>query len=228
MTMDMNVLKCIIKNKIPYYFYASSAHVYPKELQSSPNSPLIRENDAYPSNPELTYGWAKLIGEKMLESAMIENPWMKVSIARFIGIYGPNQDFGLETGSVIPVFSHRAIKYPDIPFTVWGNGMETRTYCFIDDALDCVDKMISEMKIKNLVGPYNVGSSIKVSVGEIATKIIEISKKNIKVDWDKSKKTLIWGQMCDVSTTEKDLNWTSKISLDKGLQIVFEDIKSRL
>mgnify|MGYP000607081392 CR=1 FL=1 len=66
---------------------------------------MIKESDAYPANPELSYGWAKLIGEKLIESAILENKWLKASIGRFIGIYGPNQDFNLDTGSVIPVFS---------------------------------------------------------------------------------------------------------------------------
>ncbi len=226
--MDLNVLKCVIKNKIQNYFYASSAHIYPKELQNSYNSPIIKESDAYPSNPELTYGWAKLIGEKLIESALKQNEWMRVSIARFIGIYGANQDFNLDTGSVIPVFSHRAIKYPYIPFNVWGNGKETRTYCYIEDALDCVEKMVNMMEINSLVGPYNVGSSHKVSIEEIAKTIIEISGKEIKIDWDETKKTVIWGQTCDISKAEKELGWKSKTTLKEGLQIVYNDIKFRL
>jgi GDP-D-mannose 3',5'-epimerase len=156
MEMDANVLKAILHYKIDTYFYASSAHIYPKELQMIADSPMIKESDAYPANPELTYGWAKLIGEKSIEAALVENDWLKAAIARFIGIYGPNQDFGLDTGSVIPVFSHRAIKYPEVPFKVWGTGKETRSYCYIDDALDCIEKMIEAMDTKQLVGPYNV------------------------------------------------------------------------
>ena len=64
--IDSNVLKCVIEYNITKYFYASSAHVYPKELQTTIDSPNIKELDAYPANPELTYGWAKLIGEKAI------------------------------------------------------------------------------------------------------------------------------------------------------------------
>jgi len=226
--MDLNVLKCVLKNKITKYFYASSAHVYPKNLQNTINSPLIKEEDAYPSDPELTYGWGKLIGEKIIESAIIENPWLSAGIARFIGIYGPNQDYNLETGSVIPVFSHRAIKYPDLPFNVWGTGKETRSYCFIDDAIECINKIVSSMEKNKIVGPYNVGSSSKVTIEEIAKTIIDISGKDINIEWDNTKKTIIWGQWCDVSKIEHDLGWTSKTSLKEGLQIVYNDIKFRV
>ena len=227
-TMDSNVLRCIIENKIDTYFYASSAHIYPKELQQIADSPKIRENQAYPANPELTYGWAKLIGEIALQSAIIENDWMKVAVARFIGIYGPNQDFKLESGSVIPVFTHRAIKYPEVPFSVWGTGKETRSYCFIEDALDCIEKMIEAMDTKQIVGPYNVGKGERCTIEEIANTVVEISGKDINIEWDTTKNTVIWGQWCDCSLAKEELGWEAKTSLRDGLEIVYNDIKQRV
>jgi nucleoside-diphosphate-sugar epimerase len=227
-TMDSNVLRCIIENKIDTYFYASSAHIYPKELQQIADSPKIREDQAYPANPELTYGWAKLIGEIALQSAITENDWMKVAIARFIGIYGPNQDFKLESGSVIPVFTHRAIKYPEVPFSVWGTGKETRSYCYIDDALDCIDKMIEAMDTKQIVGPYNVGKGERCTIEEIANTVVEISGKDINIEWDTTKNTVIWGQWCDCSLAKEELGWEAKTSLRDGLEIVYNNIKQRI
>jgi GDP-D-mannose 3',5'-epimerase len=228
MEMDANVLKAILHYKIDTYFYASSAHIYPKELQMIADSPMIKESDAYPANPELTYGWAKLIGEKSIESAIVENDWLKAAIARFIGIYGPNQDFGLETGSVIPVFSHRAIKYPEVPFRVWGTGKETRSYCYIDDALDCIEKMIDAMDTKQLVGPYNVGKGERCTVEDIANTAVEISGKDIEIEWDTDKKTVIWGQWCDVSKAKEELGWEAETSLTDGMTKVYNDIKNRI
>jgi len=228
MKMDSNVLRGIIENKIDTYFYASSAHIYPKELQTIADSPMIKESDAYPANPELTYGWAKLFGEKAIESAVVENDWMKVAIARFIGIYGPNQDFKLESGSVIPVFSHRAIKYPEVPFSVWGTGKETRSYCFIEDALDCIEKMIEAMDTKQIVGPYNVGKGGRCTIEEIANTVVEISGKDINIEWDTTKNTVIWGQWCDCSLAKEELGWEAKTSLRDGLEIVYNNIKQRI
>lgn len=228
MEMDANVLKAVLEHRIDTYFYASSAHIYPKELQMIADSPMIKESDAYPANPELTYGWAKLIGEKSIEAALVENDWLKAAIARFIGIYGPNQDYGLETGSVIPVFSHRAIKYPEVPFRVWGTGKETRSYCYIDDALDCIEKMIEAMNTKQLVGPYNVGKGERCTIEDIAKTAVEISGKDINVEWDTDKKTVIWGQWCDVSKVKEDLGWEAQTSLKDGMTKVYNDIKNRI
>jgi GDP-D-mannose 3',5'-epimerase len=227
-TMDSNVLKGIIENKIEKYFYASSAHIYPKELQTIPNSPLIEETQAYPSNPELTYGWAKLIGEISLESAVKEYPFLKAAIARFIGIYGPNQDFGLDTGSVIPVFSHRAIKYPEIPFNVWGTGKETRSYCFIEDTLDCMELMINKMNGLELVGPLNVGKEERISIKAISDIVVKTSNKNINVEFDTSKDTVIWGQWCSCQEAKNILGWEAKTTLEEGIKVVYDDIKNRL
>lgn len=226
--MDINVLRCVVENKINKYFYASSAHIYPKELQTTTDSPMIKESEAYPANPELSYGWAKLIGEKLIESAILENKWLKASIGRFIGIYGPNQDFNLDTGSVIPVFSHRAIKYPQVPFKILGDGKETRSYCYIDDAIDCILKIIEQMDHKNVFGPFNIGKNERNTIEEIAKIIIEISGKDIRIEYEKNKKTLIMGQFCDVSKIKDEINWEAETSLKDGIKNAYLNISKKI
>ena len=173
-------------------------------------------------------GGAKLIGERALEYAVQEYDFLNISIGRFIGIYGPNQDYQLKTGSVIPVFSHRAIKHPEIEFNVWGNGEETRSYCFIEDALDCIELMIGRAEDYRVVGPLNVGKEERISISQIAETIIEISNKNIKINYDTTKDTLIWGQWCDCKKAKNFLGWEAKTSLKEGLKVVYKDIKKRL
>lgn len=226
--IDSNVLKASLQAKISKYFYASSAHVYPRNLQDKPDSPVISEKDAYPADCELSYGWAKIVGEKQLEFAVQEYPNFKCAIARFVGIYGPNQDIGLNTGSVIPVFSHRALRHPEIPFNIWGTGKETRSYCFIEDALDAIGLMISKMDSISIVGPLNIGNEENITIEKIAETIIKISGKKINIEYDFSKKTVIWGQTCSAEEAKKLLGWKATVTIDKGLEIVYNDVKSRL
>jgi len=228
MLMDSNVLKAIIKNNINRYFYASSAHVYPKELQGTPDSPAIIEEQAYPAESELAYGWAKLISEKEIEYAQVENPNLRVAIARYIGIYGENQDFNLATGSCIPVFTNRAINYPDIPFRIWGTGKETRSYCFIDDAVECTKLMIEKMQERSMVGPYNVGKQERISIEDLAKAVIEVSGKDINIEYDLTKNTLIWGQWCECSKAKQEIGFEAKTSLQEGLKRVYNDIQGRI
>lgn len=227
-TIDSNVLKAVIEYKITKYFYASSAHIYPKSLQTTNDSPLIHESQAYPADPELSYGWAKLIGELAIQAAVKEYDFLNAAIARFIGIYGPDQDFELKTGSVIPVFSHRAIKYPEIDFNVWGTGKETRSYCYIEDTLDCMELMVDKMSEINLVGPLNVGKEERISISEIADIVIKTSGKDIKVDYDTTKNTVIWGQWCDCKEAKNLLGWEAKTSLEEGIKNVYNNIKNRI
>lgn len=228
MLIDSNVLKASLKHGVKNYFYASSAHIYPKALQDTKDSPKIFEHDAYPADCELSYGWAKLVGEKQLEYACCENKDFNCAIARFIGIYGPNQDIELEGGSVIPVFSHRAIRFPEIPFHVWGTGEETRSYCYIEDTLDCIELMIDKMKTIQIVGPLNVGKEERISIGEIANIIINISGKDIEIEYDKNKNTAIWGQWCSTDKAKQLLGWEAKTTIENGLRIVYADVATRL
>ncbi len=226
--IDSNVIKATIHNNIKNFFYASSAHVYPIELQDSiEQEQSIAEEQAYPANPLLTYGWAKLISEKQLVSATSEVEGFSAAIARYIGIYGKNQDYDLETGSVIPVFSNRAIQYPKVDFTIWGDGKETRSYCYIDDAVTCTVMMMEKLENKKVVGPYNVGSDETITIEEIAQKIIKISGKSVIIEFDTTKKAKILSQQCDCSRIQKELGWKITTSFDDGLKIVYNDIKIR-
>ncbi|SPE32304.1 putative UDP-glucose 4-epimerase [Candidatus Sulfotelmatomonas gaucii] len=229
--MDHNMWSAAIRANVPYYFYASSAHVYPGNLQQSPDSPLIREEQAYPASPELSYGWAKLIGEQLIQYTINQGDCnTRAAIARIIGSYGPNQDLDLATGSCIPVFCRRAIRYPDEgPFRVLGTGAETRSYHFVSDTIDAFLLSVQKLEGSLLVGPFNLGSEERISIGDLAREVIAVSGKRIDIDWDTSHRTLIWGQAvaCDLASDLLD-GWKHQVSLHDGLSICYKHISDRL
>jgi nucleoside-diphosphate-sugar epimerase len=228
--IDMTVFQAALENDVNRYFYASSGHVYPKELQASPDAPAILETQATPANPELSYGWAKLYGEKLIQYRMSQGCVMRAAIARIVGAFGPNQDFGLQTGSVIPVFCRRAIDYPKgAPFVIWGTGRETRSYCYVDDVIDAMLIAVEELDHEQIVGPFNLGTEETISIAELAQLVIGISGKTIDVQYDSSKPTAIWGQRVDCSLASKILRgWASRTSLSQGVLRTYEDIAHRL
>lgn len=230
MAMDANVLNSVIANRTPHYFYASSAHIYPIELQGAADAPEIVEAQAVPAHPELSYGWAKLIGEKRIEYAIAEGLPVRAAVARIIGAYGPGQDFDLHKGSAIPVFIRRAIEYPHQgPFVALGTGKETRSYCYVDDIVEGILASIRKTQHQALVGPFNLGNSGRNTIGEILEKVVAISGKDIAVQWDSSVDTLIWGQALDCSYATRLLDgWQAKIDLTEGLRRCYRDIESRL
>jgi nucleoside-diphosphate-sugar epimerase len=230
LTMDGHVLNAVIDANVPHYFYASSAHIYPIELQLEIEAPLIREDQAYPANPSLSYGWAKLMGEQGIASALTEGHQFRAAIARIVGAYGPGQDYQLETGSVIPVFCHRAVRYPDLqPFRVLGTGKETRTYCYVDDVVRAIMLSVEKLEDSQQVGPFNLGTCDLVSIAEIAEAIVAISGKKIPIEYDTSHPTKIWGQAPEITLAAKLLDgWKPRLALRDGLVICYEDVKARL
>ena len=230
MTMDANVLNAVIAAQTPHFFYASSAHIYPIELQMSVDAAAITESQDIPAHPELSYGWAKLMGEKRIEYAIAEGLPLRAAIARIIGAYGPGQDFDIATGSAIPVFVRRAVEYPKrSPFVVLGTGVETRSYCFISDVVEGILRSIVKTQSVNLVGPYNLGCDGRNTIKEIAETVVAVSGKSIKLTFDSSVRTVIWGQALDCSyATELLDGWQPRVSLRKGLELCYRDISDRL
>ena len=228
--IDQNVFQSALEAGVRSLFYASSAHVYPANRQQSPDAPPLHETDAYPAAPGLTYGWAKLMGEQALMALAQEQPWFRASIARIVGAYGINQDIALETASAIPAFCHRAARWPDLhPFCVHGTGEETRSYCFIDDVLDAILLSIDCQKTNNLVGPFNLGTEGRATIREIAEIIIEVSGKEIKMEFDPSFQTPLWGQAVDCSLARSLLNgWEAGIGLREGLRKTYGHVEDRV
>jgi nucleoside-diphosphate-sugar epimerase len=222
--IDTLMLQAALASGVGLYIYASSAHVYPKDLQTTANAPLIKEEQAVPANPGLSYGWGKLLGEKQIEYVVAEGALLHAAILRLIGAYGENQDTDLATGSAIPVFVRRAIEYPARkPFVILGTGEETRSYCYIGDMIDAIVLAAERLEQEILLGPLNIGSEERVSIRDLAKAIIAISGKPIDPVYDTSHRTTIWGQALDCSRAKRALSdWQPKTSLHEGLRRVHE------
>ena len=116
-----------------------------------------------------------------------------------------------------------------MPFSVWGTGQETRSYCYIDDAVECTKRMIEKMEVKQIVGPLNVDKQERIKIEDIAKKVIEISEKDIIIEFDTTKETLIWGQWCDCSLAKQELDgWEATVSFEEGLKKIQQDLLRRI
>jgi nucleoside-diphosphate-sugar epimerase len=228
--IDHNVWSAATKQRVPFYLYASSAHVYPIDLQMTPDAPPIAEAQAYPASPELSYGWAKLIGEKLIQYTIQEGCETRAALPRIMGSYGPHQDIDLATGSAIPVFCRRAIEFPQrSPFTVLGTGQETRSFHYVSDTIDAFLRAIQKLEGTPLVGPFNLGAEGRVTIREIAEIIIAISGKPIEIHWDTTRPTVIWGQALDGTLAAQLLDgWRPQITLREGLEHCYRYVESLL
>jgi len=218
--IDHRVFKAVEDYGIKKLFYASSSHVYPKSLQADFNANPLKEEDAYPADPSLSYGWSKLSSEKYLSYCKGR---FKYAIARYNGIYGPRQSTDLANGSIIPVLIDRANNYPDLKYTILTEGQEKRAFCYIDDAVEATLRMIEVLDTNDFIDPLNIGHPKAVSIFDLAQTIKNCVNSEIELKiMDNPIVPEILCQYCDCTAAKELINWVAKISLKEGIKLILK------
>jgi GDP-D-mannose 3',5'-epimerase len=219
--MNTYMLEASRRNKVKRFLFSSSACVYPTYRQTIPDVKGLKEEDAYPADPDNFYGWEKLFTEKMCEAHQRDNG-MDIRIVRYHNIYGPEGTYkgGREKS---PAALCRKVAETSNPgtITVWGDGKQTRSYCYIDD---CVRGTAMLME-SNYDKPLNIGSDRLVTIGELADIIIKISGKRITKQYDLSAPQGVRGRNADITLARKFLGWEPRVSLEEGLAKTYKWIE---
>jgi len=222
--INAHMLEACRINKIPRYLFTSSACVYPDYRQKSPEVKGLKETDAYPADPDSFYGWEKLATEKMCEAYQRDHE-MNIRVARYHNIYGPKGTFkgGREKS---PAALCRKVAESSDPgsITIWGDGRQTRSYCYIDDAIEATVKLMES----DYESPINIGSERLVSINELADMIIRISGKRITKEHDLKAPQGVRGRNADISIARSELGWEPKVPLENGLATTYDWISSQL
>lgn len=218
------MLEASRKNKVKRYLFTSSACVYPTYRQTDPKIEGLKEEDAYPADPDNFYGWEKLFTEKMCE-AYQRDYGMDIRILRYHNIYGPEGTFkgGKEKS---PAALCRKVAEAPNPGTIeiWGDGKQTRSYCYIDDAVEATILLMESDYNK----PLNIGSDRLVSIDELADIIIRISGKEITKTYNLNAPQGVRGRNADLTLARKVLNWQPKTSLEEGLAKTYKWIEEQV
>jgi len=222
LTMNINFLEACRKYDVKYALYSSSACVYPAYLQESSEVLPLRESDAFPAEPDQFYGWEKLVTERMCE-AYNRDYGLKVRVLRYHNIYGPFSSYD-EKGKAPMMLMYKAFKHPNPPFEIWGDGRQTRSFCYIDDA---VEGTLLRMK-SDYLEPLNVGSDRLVTINELANMIIKVSRKEITPLYDLDKPQGVRGRNADLTLVKKTLGWEPKISLEEGIRRTYDWLCNKL
>lgn len=222
--MNANMLQASVNNNIQRFFFPSSACIYPTYRQEDSDNPGLKEGDAYPADPDDFYGWEKLYTEKMCEAYQRDYN-LEVRVARFHNIYGPEgtYDGGREKS---PAALCRKIAQTSNPGTIeiWGDGEQSRSYCYIDD---CIDGILGLMK-SDLDQPLNIGSDRLITINELANLIIDISGKNIEKKYNLSAPQGVRGRNADLTLVKNFLGWEPQISLEKGFEETYNWINEQI
>ena len=222
--INSNMLEASRQNKVKRYLFSSSACVYPEYKQTEAQVKGLKEEDAYPANPDSFYGWEKLYAEKMCEAYQRDNG-MSIRILRYHNVYGPEGTYkgGREKS---PAALCRKVAEADNPGTIeiWGDGEQTRSYCYVDDAVIGTVKLMES----NYDKPLNIGSDRLVSINELADIIIKISKKAITKKYDPTAPQGVRGRNADLTLVRKKIGWEPKVSLEKGLTQTYKWIEQKV
>lgn len=212
--INTHTLEAAKNNGIKKYFFSSSACVYPTFKQGKTNSASLKESDAYPAQPEEGYGWEKLVSEQMLSYYAKENGF-ECRIARFHNIFGPYGAWDGERAKA-PASLSRKVAYAkltgDPGVEIWGDGKQTRSFCYIDDCVKGVLKLMQS----EFNAPLNIGSEELVSINELVDIIAEIAGIKIKKKYIQGPQG-VRGRNSDNALIRKILRWTPSIRLKEGL-----------
>lgn len=222
--ININMLEASVKNKVKKFFFSSSACVYPEEKQLTPKVVPLKESDAYPAHPDTFYGWEKLCAEELCY-AYAKDYGLITRIARFHNIYGP---FGTYCGGreKAPAAICRKIAQAKNIDTieVWGDGKQTRSYCYIDD---CVAGSITLME-SEYAKPLNIGSDRLVTVNELVDVIAKIAGRKIEKKYNLNAPQGVRGRNADLNLVKEIIGWSPKINLEEGLKKTYQWIEQQM
>lgn len=206
-----NVANSSSKNNVERLLIVSSACVYPRNCTIPTPETEGFLNDPEPTN--LGYGWAKRTEELIARFYNLEHG-LKVAIARPYNAYGPRDNFDPEISHVIPGLIKRVMDGEN-PLTVWGSGKQTRSFLYVEDlARGLID--ITEKYPQT--DPVNIGTDEEVTIQDLAKMIVQISQKETRIEFDKTKPDGQPRRNCDTKKAKEKIGFEAKISLTEGLK----------
>jgi nucleoside-diphosphate-sugar epimerase len=224
--INTNMLNASRLNNVKRYFYSSSACVYAAEKQNNQNVTALKEEDAYPAQPEDGYGWEKLFSERMCRH-FLEDFGLETRVARYHNVYGPLGTFygGREKApAAICRKVALAKKSSSKTIEIWGDGEQTRSFMYIDDCIEGT-KMLLESSFS---APINIGSSELVSINQMVDMVEIIAGLKLDRTHNLSSPQGVRGRNSDNTLIKKEFGWEPSISLMTGLEKTYKWIYDNL
>lgn len=222
--INLNVGHESVKKKVKKIFYSSSACIYPEYNQMDPDNPKTAEDSAYPAEPDSEYGWEKLFSERMF-LAFQKNYGLNVRIARFHNIFGPQGSWRNGKEKAPAAMCRKVAMSPEGgEMEMWGDGLQTRSFLYIDQCLEGVQKL---MDSEDFVGPVNIGSEEMVTINQLAEMAMDIAGKKLTINHIDGP-TGVRGRNSDNALIQKKLGWVPSEPLRIGLKKTYEWIAEQV
>jgi GDP-D-mannose 3',5'-epimerase len=222
--INAHMLEASRQNGVRRYLYSSSACVYNQSKQQDPAVTPLREEDAYPADPEPGYGWEKLFAEQLC-GYYYKDFKFETRIVRFHNVYGPlgTYEGGKEK---VPAAICRKVALAENggEIEVWGDGEQTRSFMYIDD---CVEGLIRLMA-SEYPEPLNLGTDELITINELVNLVARIAGKRITKRHNLSGPQGVRGRNSNNTRLRKVLGWEPSVALERGLAVTFEWIAEQV
>jgi nucleoside-diphosphate-sugar epimerase len=212
-------------NGVSRYLYTSSACVYPEYRQTETDVTPLKEEHAYPAQPQDAYGWEKLVTERLCLHYGQEYD-IDTRIVRFHNIFGPlgTWDGGREKA---PAALCRKVAIAKLSgageIEIWGDGEQTRSFCYIDDCVDGIRRLMASPHRE----PINLGQDRLISINELADLVfaaagVALRKRHVPGPQG------VRGRNSDNTRLREVLGWQPAISLEEGIERTYRWIEAQV
>ncbi len=202
------------------FFFSSSACVYDAAKQRDPDVTALREEDAYPADPEDGYGWEKLFSERMCRHFR-EDFGLETRVARYHNVYGPLGTWMGGREKAPAAVCRKVIEAKlsgDLSIEIWGNGQQTRSFMFVDDCLEGTRRILDG----DVTEPLNLGSSELVSIDRLVSIVEEIAGVELERSYAPDAPMGVMGRNSDNTRIREAFGWEPSIALRDGLEKTYK------
>jgi GDP-D-mannose 3', 5'-epimerase len=222
--INANMLEAARKNDIKRFLFSSSACVYAQSKQKDANVEPLKEEDAYPADPEPGYGWEKLFAEELCRYFRHDYGF-ETRIVRFHNVYGPlgTYDGGKEKAPAA-MCRKVALAANSGEVEIWGDGEQTRSFMYVDDGVEGLKRIMASDYHEAL----NLGTPELVTINQLVQMVANIAGKKIKIRHNLSGPQGVRGRNSENSRTHRVLGWEPSIPLQQGLAVTYKWIASEL
>lgn len=223
--INFHTMEAARLNDVKRYLYTSSACIYPEYLQTDANVTPLKEEDAYPAQPQDAYGWEKLVTE-ILAHYYTKDYGMETRVVRFHNIFG---ELGTWEGGreKAPAAMCRKVAYAKLTgnpvVEIWGDGEQTRSFCHVEDTVEGIFRLMAS----DHSDPINLGQDRMVTINQLVDIVadaagMQVEKKHI--DGPQG----VRGRNSDNNRLREVLNWEPQISLEEGLKRTYDWIEDEV
>ncbi|MFZ0462003.1 MAG: NAD-dependent epimerase/dehydratase family protein [Candidatus Acidiferrales bacterium] len=206
------------------FLFSSSACVYAQSKQNTPDVIPLREEDAYPADPEPGYGWEKLFTEELCKYFRRDYE-MQTRVVRFHNVYGPLGTYeGGKEKSPAALCRKIALATNGDDVEIWGDGEQTRSYMYIQDCVEGLTRLMASSHHE----PLNLGTDRMVSINQLLEIIAHIAGKKLRARHDLTKPQGVRGRNSDNTRLRQVLGWEPSTPLEDGLKATYLWIQSEL